>query len=119
MTCEDIKFSLESSPGISLVFISNKHVYSLTYQDQRVPFATRGLIIVEMKADDELAISLPVHFKSVKKRKYVLRKKKQNKTKQKKEVPSVGVEPRTTCKVNVLSIAPRQLQLTPNNSNPR
>ena len=42
-----------------------------------------------------------------------------NKTKQKKEVPSAGVEPRTTCKVNVLSIAPRQLQLTPNNSNPR
>ena len=83
-----------------------------------MPIATRGLIIVEMKADDELAISLPVHFKSVKKRKYVLRKKK-NKTKQKKEVPSVGVEPRTTCKVNVLSTAPRQLQLTPNNSNPR
>ena len=47
-----------------------------------MPIATRGLIIVEMKADDELAISLPVHFKSVKKRKYVLRKKKtkQNKT---------------------------------------
>ena len=42
-----------------------------------------------------------------------------NKTKQKKEVPSAGVEPRTTRKVNVLSIAPRQLQLTPNNSNPR
>ena len=67
-----------------------------------MPIATRGLIIVEVKADDELAISLPVHFKSVKKRKYVLRKK-QNKTKQKKEVPSVGVEPRTTCKVNVLT----------------
>ena len=59
-----------------------------------MPIATRGLIILEMKADDELAISLPVHFKYVKKTKYVLRKKKQNKTKQKKEVHSAGVEPR-------------------------
>ena len=43
--------------------------------------ATRGLIIVAMKADNELSISLLVYFKSVKKWKYVLRKKKQNKTK--------------------------------------
>ena len=45
--------------------------------------ATHGLIIIKMKADVELAISLPVYFKSVKKWRYVLRKKKQNKTKKK------------------------------------
>ena len=36
-----------------------------------------------MKADNELAISLPVYFKSVKKWKYVLRKKQNKKTKKK------------------------------------
>ena len=46
--------------------------------------ATRGLIIVAMKADNELSISLLVYFKSVKKWKYVLRKKK---TKQNKMTP--------------------------------
>ena len=35
--------------------------------------------ILEIKADNEPAISLPVYFKSVKKWKYVLRKKKNNK----------------------------------------
>ena len=65
--------------------------------------ATRGLIIVAMKADNELSISLLVYFKSVKKWKYVLRKKKQNKTKcppppkknSKKMFPMVWVEPLT------------------------
>ena len=49
--------------------------------------ATCGLIIIKMKADMELAIiSLPVYFKSVKKWRYVLRKKqKQNKMTKKKE----------------------------------
>lgn len=63
--------------------------------------ATRGLIKVELKADNELSISVPVYFKSVKKWKYVLRKKKR-KTKQndqnktvKKKFPMAGAEPRT------------------------
>ena len=47
--------------------------------------ATRGLIIVEMKADNELAISLPVYFTSVKKWKYVLRKKKKQQNKRTKK----------------------------------
>ena len=47
--------------------------------------ATHGLIIIKMKADVELAITLPVYFKSVKKWRYVLRKKKQNKTKKKEK----------------------------------
>ena len=41
---------------------------------------THGLIIVAMKADNELSISVLLYFKSVKKWKYVLRKTKQNKT---------------------------------------
>ena len=46
-----------------------------------MPVATCGLIIIEIKDDNELAIiSLPVYFKSVKKWKYVLSKKKENKT---------------------------------------
>ena len=48
-------------------------------RNQRAPMATHGLIIIKMKADVELAITLPVYFKSVKKWRYVLRK---NKTKQ-------------------------------------
>ena len=40
---------------------------------------THGLIIVAMKADNELSISVLLYFKSVKKWKYVLRKTKQNK----------------------------------------
>lgn len=43
--------------------------------------ATRGLIKVELKADNELSISVPVYFKSVKKWKYVLRKKKEKQNK--------------------------------------
>ena len=54
---------------------------------------TCGLIILEMKAENEPAISLPVYFKSVKKN------KKQSKTnrpnKRKKKSPPAGVEPRT------------------------
>ena len=41
--------------------------------------ATHGLIIVAMKADNELSISVLLYFKSVKKLKFVLRKTKQNK----------------------------------------
>ena len=79
--------------------------------------AARGLIIVAMKADNELWISLLVYFKSVKKWKYVLRKKKQNKTKwppppQKKKTVKKCFLWRElnpwplTCKVNTLSIVP-------------
>ena len=60
--------------------------------------ATHGLIIIKMKADVELAISLPVYFKSVKKWTYVISKKK-NKTKvkkkRKKKFSTAGVEPWT------------------------
>ena len=55
---------------------------------------TRGLIILGIKVDNELAISLAVYFESVKKWKYVLRKK-QNKTKRpKKDNLSSGVKAR-------------------------
>ena len=55
---------------------------------------TRGLIILGIKVDNELAISLAVYFKSVKKWKYVLRKK-QNKTKRpKKTIYLAGVKAR-------------------------
>ena len=47
--------------------------------------ATHGLIIVAMKADNELSISVLLYFKSVKKLKYVLRKTKQNQKKKKKK----------------------------------
>ena len=66
--------------------------------------ATHGLIIVAMKADNELSISVLLYFKSVKKLKYVLRKTKQNKTtpppKKKKKTskkmfPMAWVEPLT------------------------
>ena len=59
--------------------------------------ATHGLIIIKMKADVELAISLPVYFKSVKKWTNVIRKKKQNKSKKKrtKKFSTAGVEPWT------------------------
>ena len=73
---------------------------------------TCGLIILEMKADNELAISLPAYFESVKIWKYLLKKTKQNKTKNKnkpktkrpknknKRTPPTGVEPQT---INVWS----------------
>ena len=65
--------------------------------------ATHGLIIVAMKADNELSISVLLYFKSVKKWKYVLRKTKQNKTTppqkkkktSKKMFPMAWVEPLT------------------------
>ena len=61
--------------------------------------ATHGLIIVAMKADNELSISVLLHFKSVKKWKYVLTKTKQNDPPQKKNskkmFPMVWVEPLT------------------------
>ena len=64
---------------------------------------THGLIIIAMKADNELSISVLLYFKSVKKWKYVLRKTKQNKTKRppppkknrKKMFPMAWVEPLT------------------------
>ena len=70
--------------------------------------------ILEMTADNELAISLPVYFKSVKKWKYVLRKR-QNKTKLPKQEKRLlrreaNLGP-SMSKVNALSIAPRQLML--------
>ena len=76
--------------------------------------ATHGLIITKMKADVELAITLPVYFKSVKKWRYVLRKKKQNKTKKKgkKSFSQQGSNPGPSMyKVNELPIASGQLML--------
>ena len=52
-----------------------------------------------MKADNEPEISLPVYFKSVKKRKYVLRKNKTNKgpkKKKEKKLHSGRAEPPTS-----------------------
>ena len=59
--------------------------------------ATHGLIIIKMKADVELAISLLVYFKSVKKWTYVIRKNKtkQKEKKRKKKFSTAGVEPWT------------------------
>ena len=65
--------------------------------------ATHGLIMVAMKADNELSISVLLYFKSVKKWKFVLRKTKQNKMtpppkkkkNSKKMFPMVWVEPLT------------------------
>ena len=76
--------------------------------------ATHRLIIIKMKADVELAISLPVYFKSVKKWTYVIRKKKQNKSKKKgkKSFPQQESNPGPLmCKVNALPFAPGQLML--------
>ena len=48
--------------------------------------ATHGLIVVEMKAHNELSFSVPVCIKSVKKWKYVLwKKEKQNKMTKRKQ----------------------------------
>ena len=56
----------------------------VTKENERVSKANLWInyCILEIKADNEPAISLPVYFKFVKKWKYVLRKK--NKTKQNK-----------------------------------
>ena len=54
--------------------------------------ATHGLIIVETKADNELALSLLVYFKSVKKVKICFKEKKKA---VKKKFPMAGVGPRT------------------------
>ena len=64
---------------------------------------THGLIIIAMKADNELSISVLLYFKSVKKWKFVLRKTKQNKMipppkkkkNSKKMFPMTWVEPLT------------------------
>ena len=61
-----------------------------------------------MKADNELAISLPVYFKPVKKRKHVL-KKQNDQEKRKKSFRRRESNPKPlTCKGNAISIAPRQ-----------
>ena len=54
--------------------------------------------ILEMKADNEPAISLPVYFKSAKKWKYVLRKNKKiiGPKKKEKKFPTARVEPRSS-----------------------
>ena len=57
--------------------------------------ATHGLIIVAMKADNELSISVLLYFKSVKKWKYVLRKTKQNEAGGGKMFHMAWVEPLT------------------------
>ena len=49
--------------------------------------------ILEIKADNEPAISLPVYFKSVKKGKYVFGKKKKTKRPKKGKITSNGESP--------------------------
>ena len=76
--------------------------------------ATHGLIIIKMKADVELAITLPVYFKSVKKWRYVLRKKNKTRLKKKgkKSFSQQESNPGPSMyKVNALPIAPGQLML--------
>ena len=51
--------------------------------------------ILEMKAYNEHAISLPVYFKYVKTENCFSIKKKKKKKKKKNKFPTVGVEPRT------------------------
>ena len=51
--------------------------------------------ILEMKADNEPAISLPVYFKSVKTENMFFDKKRKKKEKKKNKFPTVGVEHRT------------------------
>ena len=68
--------------------------------------------ILEMKADNEPAISLLIYFKSVKKTKYVSRKNNNNNNKRAKIKSFQWQEsnPRPpTCKVSALSIVPWQL----------
>ena len=65
-----------------------------------------------MKADNEPAISLPVYYKSIKKRKYVYKKQKNaTKKREKSLLPQESKPGPPTCEVNVLSIAPQQLML--------
>ena len=76
--------------------------------------ATHGLIIIKMKADVELAITLPVYFKSVKKWRYVLRKRNKTRLKKKgkKSFSQQESNPGPSMyKVNALPIAPGQLML--------
>ena len=69
---------------------------------------TCRLIILDMKADNELAIGLPVYFNSVKKWKYIyIYKEIQQPRKKEKKLNSRP----WTCKGNVKSIGPRQLIL--------
>ena len=56
---------------------------------------TCGLIILEMKAENEPAISLPVYFKSVKKKRQTKQSKTNRPNKRKKKCPPAGVEPQT------------------------
>ena len=57
---------------------------------------TCGLIILEMKAENEPAICLPVYFKSVKKKQNKTKQSKTNRpNKRKKKSPPAGVELRT------------------------
>ena len=80
----------------------------VTTQIKGCLWLTCGLIILEMKADNELAISLPVYFKPVKKWKHVL-KKQNDQEKRKKSFRRRESNPKPlTCKGNALSIAPRQ-----------
>ena len=58
--------------------------------NQRVPKANLCCIL-EIKADNEPAISLPVYFKFVKKWKYVLRKKHKTKQKDQKKEKKVSI----------------------------
>ena len=60
-----------------------------------------------MKQDKEPAISLPVYFKSVKKWKYVLRKKQKKKQKGQKKKSFQQGESKSgppTCKVNAFNL---------------
>ena len=62
---------------------------------------TCGLIILEMKAENERAISLPVYFKSVKKKDKQNKAKQTDQTKGKKSVLRRESNPRPSkCEVN-------------------
>ena len=80
---------------------------------------TRALIILKMKADNDLAINLPVLFESVKNENNYVKKNYDKIKKTKAKRPKKGrkfvwweLNPRPlTCKVIVMSIAPRHQML--------
>ena len=57
--------------GISTIYyLSQKTLFTTTKSQRKIKgclWLTRGLIILKMKADNDLAINLPVLFESVKK----------------------------------------------------
>ena len=70
----EINQVIKKSESAAVIISSGWILYT-----QKMPMAALGLIILEMKADNELAISLLVYFKSVKKMKICVKKKKNKK----------------------------------------